>query len=69
MHFMHSSIRNEIDDIRYTCDVRFQPKAEPMDDRWATEDSPGHTSEGAEPNDLATYVGVDAAGDLLGIEA
>jgi hypothetical protein len=36
MHTMHASTTNLTNRFRLSCDVRFQPASEPMDERWAT---------------------------------
>ena len=41
MHTMHASTTNLTNRYRLSCDVRFQPAHEPMDERWA-EGGPGH---------------------------
>ncbi|NRA38456.1 MAG: hypothetical protein HRU15_09970, partial [Planctomycetes bacterium] len=43
LFFFHASIRNEMKKIRFTCDVRFQPAADPIDDRWVGEDPESHS--------------------------
>ncbi len=35
MHTMHASTTNLSNRFRLSCDVRFQPASEPMDERWA----------------------------------
>ncbi|MCY3976674.1 MAG: phytanoyl-CoA dioxygenase family protein [Chloroflexi bacterium] len=35
MHTMHASTTNLTNRFRLSCDVRFQPASEPMDERWA----------------------------------
>lgn len=42
MHTMHASTTNLTHRYRLSCDVRFQPAREPMDERWA-KGGPGHT--------------------------
>ncbi len=41
MHTMHASTTNLTKRYRLSCDVRFQPAHEPMDERW-TKGGPGH---------------------------
>ncbi len=41
MHTMHASTTNLTKRYRLSCDVRFQPAHEPMDERWA-KGGPGH---------------------------
>ncbi len=43
MHLMHASTTNVTDKWRLSCDVRFQPAADPMDPRWTGKESGGHT--------------------------
>ena len=55
MHLFHGSLRNEIDKVRFTCDVRFQPAADPIDDRWVGENPKGHgRAPGEEPEKWVT---------------
>lgn len=43
MHTMHASTTNTTDRWRVSCDVRFQPVSDPVDDRWAGEKPKAHT--------------------------
>lgn len=40
---MHASTTNTTDKWRLSCDVRYQPAAEPADDRWIGNDAKGHS--------------------------
>ena len=42
MHTIHASLTNITDRFRISCDTRYQPREDPMDDRWAGDDPPGH---------------------------
>jgi len=42
MHLMHASTTNVTDKWRLSCDVRFQPAADPMDPRWTGKEPSGH---------------------------
>ncbi len=42
MHLMHASTTNVTDKWRISCDVRFQPEADPMDPRWIGKEPSGH---------------------------
>jgi hypothetical protein len=42
MHLMHASTTNTTDRWRLSCDVRFQPSADPIDPRWGGENPTGH---------------------------
>ena len=42
MHMMHASTTNTTDRWRVSCDVRFQPAADPVDPRWAGDHPIGH---------------------------
>ena len=42
MHLMHASTTNVTDRWRISCDVRFQPAADVMDERWIGENPVGH---------------------------
>ncbi|MDX1682235.1 MAG: phytanoyl-CoA dioxygenase family protein [Phycisphaeraceae bacterium] len=46
MHTMHMSTRNDSDRWRLSCDTRFQPAADPVDERWAGENPTGHDGSG-----------------------
>ena len=39
---LHGSTTNTTDRFRISCDVRFQPASEPMDERWAGRSPGGH---------------------------
>jgi hypothetical protein len=39
---LHASTTNLTDKFRISCDIRFQPAGEKMDDRWAGKDPVGH---------------------------
>ncbi len=41
MHTMHASTTNLTDKFRLSCDVRYQPTSEPVDERWKR-GGPGH---------------------------
>jgi hypothetical protein len=43
MHTMHASTTNLTNRFRLSCDVRFQPASDPMDERWKA-DGVGHTA-------------------------
>lgn len=43
MHTMHASTTNTTDKWRISCDVRFQPASDPVDDRWAGREPKAHT--------------------------
>ncbi|HYG74209.1 MAG TPA: phytanoyl-CoA dioxygenase family protein [Planctomycetota bacterium] len=34
MHTMHASLRNETQRVRISADLRFQPRSQPVDERW-----------------------------------
>lgn len=42
MHLMHASTTNVTDRYRLSCDVRFQPASDPVDERWVGREPPGH---------------------------
>jgi hypothetical protein len=48
MFTMHASTNNGTDRIRISCDTRFQPAGDSIDDRWAGESPKGHYKFGAE---------------------
>lgn len=39
---MHCSTTNRTNDLRLSCDIRFQPASDPADERWYGKDSSGH---------------------------
>ena len=53
MHTMHASTTNTTDRWRLSCDVRFQPAADPVDPRWEGEDPIGHDDHPAFPVQMA----------------
>lgn len=42
MRTMHASLDNTSDRCRISCDVRFQPASDPVDERWVGDDPIGH---------------------------
>ena len=42
LYTLHASTTNLTDKFRISCDIRFQPKGEKMDDRWAGKSPVGH---------------------------
>ncbi|MEM7800363.1 MAG: phytanoyl-CoA dioxygenase family protein [Chloroflexota bacterium] len=44
MHTMHASTTNLTNQFRISCDVRFQPASEPVDERWQ-KNGKGHTAQ------------------------
>ena len=42
MYTMHASTTNTTDQWRLSCDVRFQPAADPVDERWVGDNPIGH---------------------------
>ena len=42
MYLLHGSLANGSDKFRISCDTRYQPAAEPMDDRWSGAEPRGH---------------------------
>jgi hypothetical protein len=47
MFTLHGSTQNTTRNIRMSCDTRFQPAADPADERWAGAARAGHTPYGA----------------------
>ena len=43
MHLMHASTTNTSTNYRLSCDIRFQPASDPVDDRWGGPAPTGHT--------------------------
>ncbi len=52
MHLMHASTTNTTDKWRLSCDVRFQPVADPVDPRWTGEAPPAHEQLASEPEKI-----------------
>jgi len=44
MNTLHASLDNTTDRARISCDVRFQPASDPVDERWVGDNPPGHYS-------------------------
>lgn len=49
MYTMHASTTNMTDRWRLSCDVRFQPASEPIDDRWVGDAPQGHQRPAQKP--------------------
>ncbi|MBI1338366.1 MAG: phytanoyl-CoA dioxygenase [Phycisphaera sp.] len=54
MHTMHASVKNQTDKFRISTDTRFQPAADPVDDRWMGENPKGHYPHPDRPEKSAT---------------
>ena len=46
LHTLHGSTANLTDELRVSCDVRFQPANEAADERWIGDEPVGHTAFG-----------------------
>lgn len=64
MHTMHASTTNTTDRWRVSCDIRFQPASESMDDRWVGESPRGHYAWHSEPGKM---VSMEAARQQWGV--
>ncbi|MBL4574713.1 MAG: phytanoyl-CoA dioxygenase family protein [Opitutaceae bacterium] len=53
MHTMHASSTNLTNCFRLSCDIRFQPASEPVDERW-TKEGIGHNPGGEQIRSMAT---------------
>lgn len=49
MHTMHMSMTQDTDQVRVTCDVRWQPVSDPRDERWFGPTPTGHRPAAAGP--------------------
>ena len=49
LYTLHGSTNNTTNRFRLSCDVRFQPASEPMDERWAGDSPGGHYASAAIP--------------------
>jgi hypothetical protein len=70
MHFLHGSFRNELEDLRLTCDVRFQPEKDPVDvrymgDRPTTAKLWNEALKNNQIRDLAQLCSVERVEDLI----
>ncbi len=52
MHTMHCSTNNMTKQSRLSCDTRFQPAADPIDERWVGENPKAHYAFGTQPLEL-----------------
>jgi hypothetical protein len=50
MHAMHASTTNTTNQWRISCDTRFQPAADDVDERWVGKNPMGHTQINRKPN-------------------
>ena len=50
MFIMHASTTNLTNRFRISCDVRYQPASDPIDDRWVGDDPQGHRRVGPKPD-------------------
>lgn len=54
MYTMHASTTNTTNRFRLSCDVRFQPANDPVDERWVGENPKGHYAWTSEPEKIKT---------------
>lgn len=54
MYTMHASIANTTERYRISCDTRFQPADEPVDDRWVGENPKAHYAWYTEPEKMVS---------------
>lgn len=57
MYTLHAAVNNTSDRYRISCDVRYQPAADPVDERWIGENPKAHYAWYSEPDkmvDMAT---------------
>lgn len=52
MYMMHASTTNLTNRFRLSCDVRFQPAGDAMDERWCGEQPKGHYAWNSEPEKM-----------------
>ncbi len=52
MHTMHMSVNNQTNRWRISCDTRFQPANEPVDERWIGENPKAHYAWASEPEKM-----------------
>lgn len=50
LYTLHASTTNTTNRFRLSCDVRFQPKSEPTDERWVGDSPMGHYAWGKTPS-------------------
>ena len=51
MHTLHGSLDNTTDELRVSCDTRYQRADEPVDDRWMGDPPKGHDRWVTEPRE------------------
>jgi ectoine hydroxylase-related dioxygenase (phytanoyl-CoA dioxygenase family) len=49
LYTLHASTTNTTDRFRLSCDVRFQPQSEPIDERWSGSHPAGHPADRRSP--------------------
>lgn len=54
MGLLHASTTNTTDRWRISCDVRFQPAADPVDERWVGAEPIGHDPATFDPNQITS---------------
>jgi len=64
MWTMHASTNNTTDQYRLSCDTRFQPAADPVDERWVGENPIGHYAWFKEPEKI---VAMEKARETWGV--
>ncbi|MCX5661207.1 MAG: phytanoyl-CoA dioxygenase family protein [Planctomycetota bacterium] len=52
MYTLHAALNNTSDRYRISCDVRYQPAADPVDDRWIGENPKAHYAWYSEPEKM-----------------
>jgi ectoine hydroxylase-related dioxygenase (phytanoyl-CoA dioxygenase family) len=61
MYLVHASTTNTTPRYRISCDVRYQPAADPVDDRWCGENPRGHYAWMTEPEKVIPIAAARAA--------
>ncbi len=61
MYAMHASTTNLTDRFRLSCDIRFQPADEPVDERWVGENPIGHYTLHEDPGTIVRMADARAA--------
>lgn len=66
MYTLHASTTNTTNRFRLSCDVRFQPAADPVDDRWVGSEPKGHDRH-ADPTLKEKRISMDEAKAQWGV--
>lgn len=65
MYQLHGSLQNETNQLRITCDTRYQRASEPKDERWSNKTAVGHVGNGVNKIEDLKKIWSQKSSDIL----